>query len=168
MRTTVPILCALLACACSSGANKGASVGVSNLTVGLMRQDRNGEWNVYAPGYKFPLVPNGPCVVAEKTQSCMWYGFEFDYTSSSSNELLMCKAKFNKPTDMVTADRIEKDNTADATFAIPLRDREGHYSQSAHVFRNPDDAPIPWSAEISCKHNDIEVIRFTFTALYEA
>jgi hypothetical protein len=138
MRTSVPILFALLACACSSGANKGASVAVSNLTVGLMRQDRNGEWTVYAPGYEFP------------------------------NELLMCKAKFNKPTDMVTADQIEKNNTADATFAIPLRGREGHYSQSAHVFRNPDDAPTPWSAEISCKHNDIEVIRFTFTALYEA
>ena len=168
MRTTVPILCVLLACACSSGGDEGAGVSISNLTVGLMREGRNGEWSVYSPGYEFPLVPNGPCVVAEKAQSCMWYGFEFDYASSSNDQLLMCEAKFNKPTDMVTTDRIEKNNTADAIFAIPLRGRDGHYSQSAHVFRNPDDAPTPWSAEISCKHNDTEVIRFSFTALYEA
>ena len=168
MRTVLPILSVLILCACSRGADNAANVSVSNLTVGLMREDSNGEWSVYQPGNSFPLVPNGPCVVAEKAQTCMWYGFEFDYASSSTDQILMCHARFNKPTDMVTAERIEKDDTADATFAIPLRGREGHYSQSAYVFRNPDDAPTPWSAEISCKHDNTEVVRFTFTALYEA
>jgi hypothetical protein len=69
---------------------------------------------------------------------------------------------------MVTADRVEINDAADATFAIPLRGRSGHYAQSAHVFRNPDDAPTPWNAEIACEHNKTEVIRFTFTALYAA
>jgi hypothetical protein len=98
----------------------------------------------------------------------MWYGFEFDYASSEIDQVLMCGARFNKPTDMVTPDRIESTDTADATFEIPLRGREGHYSQAANVFRNPDDAPTPWRVEISCKHNGNELIRFTFTALYEA
>jgi hypothetical protein len=168
MRNIVPALCALLACACSSGGTEVAQVTVSGLNVGLMREDSDGEWRVYLPGDSFPLVPNGPCVVAEKVQTCMWYGFEFDFSSNVPDQLLMCEARFNKPTDMVTADRIESTDVADATFTIPLRGRKGHYSQAAHVFRNPDDAPTPWSAAISCKHNAKELIRFTFTALYEA
>lgn len=168
MRTVLLMLSVLILCACSRGAGNGANVSVANLKVGLMRENSNGEWSVYQPGYSFPLVPNGPCVVAEKTQTCMWYGFEFDYISSADDQILMCQARFNKPTDMVSAERIEKKDSAEASFAIPLRGREGHYSQSAYVFRNPDDAPTPWSAEISCKHNDTEVVRFTFTALYGA
>lgn len=164
----MPILCALPACACSGGGSEIVHVEVSDLTVGLMREDSDGEWRIYLPGRTFPLVPNGPCVVAERAQTCMWYGFEFDYSASAPNQVLLCEARFNKPTDMVAVDRIESTDVADATFAIPLQDLNGHYSQAAHVFRNPDDAPIPWSAEISCKHNSKELIRFTFTALYEA
>jgi hypothetical protein len=98
----------------------------------------------------------------------MWYGFEFDYTTSSAQEILMCRAKFNKPTDMVTADRVETKDSSDATFAIPLLERVGHYAQSANVFRNPDDTPEPWGVEITCNHNAQEVIHFVFTAVHEA
>jgi hypothetical protein len=132
-----------------------------------MREEGDEEWRIYSPGKTFPLVPNGPCVVAGKAQTCMWYGFEFDYSSSAPDQVLVCEARFNKPTDMVAADRIESTDVADATFEIPLKGRNGHYSQAAHVFRNPDDAPTPWSAAILCKHNTEELFNFTFTALYE-
>jgi len=158
----------VLVSACSRREVPPATVGVTNLVVGLMRQDDRGEWRVYSPGSRFPLVPNGSCTVAKKQQTCMWYGFEFDYTTSTAEEILMCRAKFNKPTDMVTAEKMETPDTHDATFAIPLLELAGHYAQSANVFRNPDDSPAPWTVEISCKHNAQEVIHFNFTALHES
>jgi hypothetical protein len=168
MRNLLSVLFASLTCGCSAGGDDIAQVKVAGLSVGLMREHSDGEWRIYSPGNSFPLVPNGPCVVAGKAQTCMWYGFEFDYASNIPDQVLTCEARFNKPTDMVTADRIESTDTADATFSIPLRGLKGHYSQAAHVFRNPDDAPTAWIAAIACKHNAKEVIRVTFTALYEA
>jgi hypothetical protein len=98
----------------------------------------------------------------------MWYGFEFDYTSSTAEEILMCRAKFNKPTDLMTAEKLEAADSDDATFAIPLFEHVGHYAQSANVYRKPDDTSAPWTVEISCMHNTQEVIHFSFTALHEA
>ncbi len=102
----------------------------------------------------------------------------FQPTSQSSPRSLCAAAELHRQAadrgqahvsgGVACGDRIESTDVADATFTIPLRGRKGHYSQPAHVFRNPDDAPTPWSADISCKHNAKELIRFTFTALYEA
>ena len=78
VRNLVAILATLCVCACS-GKSEPAPVSVSNLTIGLMRKGDDGEWRVYSPGNTFPLIPNGPCVVAEKERTCMWYGFEFEF-----------------------------------------------------------------------------------------
>lgn len=168
MKNIALSICMLLCCACSKDASDPPALRISDLSIGLMREVSQGEWRIYSPGDTFPLVPNGPCVVAEKAQNCMWYGFEFDYASNSAGQVLLCEAKFNKPTDMVNASRVESSDEADAKFEIELPRKEGHYSQSAYVFRNPDDAPTPWSADVSCNHNGKELIRFTFTALYVA
>jgi hypothetical protein len=168
MRYFVLLLIVISSAACSRNEEASATVRVSNLNIGLMRQDGAGKWRIYSPGNRFPLISNGPCVVAKKPQTCMWYGFEFDYTTSTAREILMCRAKFNKPTDMITAEKVEAPDADDATFAIPLLEHAGHYAQSANVFPKPDDTSAPWTVDISCKHNAREVIHFTFTALHEA
>jgi hypothetical protein len=166
LTSRIALLAGLMATGCSRSA-PDAPVSISNLTVGLMRQESNGEWHVYSRGHTFRLVPNGECEVARKTQPCMTYGFEFDYRSQSSDPVLRCEARFNKPTDMFSSEKVESNDVADAQFILPLTGREGHYSQVASVFRQPGDSLDPWRVAIACRHETRELIRFTFTALHE-
>ena len=153
--------------ACTRGGEDARDVAVSNIRVGLMREGTDGSWRIYSQGNTFPLRPNGSCDVEGKTQECMWYGVEFDYTPAAAKLTLQCTATFNKPTDIFDPVEESVPKTDTTTFEIPLEGSNGHMAMPAAVFRQPDDTPAPWKADIKCGHGGRELLQYTFTALYE-
>ena len=168
MEIRVLILIVLSLTGCARTEESSAPVSISNLRVGLMRETADGSWHIYSPGNRFPLKPNGQCEANGKSQECMWYGIEFDYSPASSRLVLQCTAAFNKRTDVFDPER-ESAPKADATsFEIPLEGSNGEMSMPAAVFRQPDDTPAPWTVEVTCGHDGKELLRYAFTALHEA
>ena len=166
MRTRITLPVFMLVFAGAHADTRKSDLSVSNLTVGLMREDTDGSWHVYSRGETFPLKPNGICGIAEKSHECMWYGVEFDYSPASAKATLACTASFNKKTDVEHPDRPDASRSQTTTFEAPLEGK-GHMSLPLAVYPKPDDTPAPWTVEVACAHGGKEVLRYTFTALHE-
>jgi len=135
--------------------------------VGLMRQTTDDAWHVYARGNSFTLEPNGSCAVEGRSQPCMWYGIEFDYSPSSARTRLVCTERFSKQTDVVSPDRSDTSKSETASYEVRLKG-DGHVALPSAVFREPNDSPAPWKADVVCSHEGRELLRYTFTALHES
>ena len=144
-----------------------AEVSVSNIRVGLMHVDADGHWRIYSPGNTFPLKPNGQCEVAGKLRGCMWYGIEFDYTPPSATLTLNCTSRFKKQTELADPEREDAVKVESTSFDALIDGSDGKMAMPAAVFRLPDDTEAPWTVEVVCGHQGRELLRYTFTALYE-
>jgi hypothetical protein len=167
MKIRVLILLAIAFCGCVRADEGDADVSVSNIRVGLMHVDTDGQWRIYSVGNTFPLKPNGHCEVEGKIRECMWYGIEFDYTPPSATLTLNCTSGYNKQTDVFDPEREGWVKVETSSFEVSIDGSNGMMAMPAAVFSLPDDTQAPWTVEVVCGHDGQELLRYTFTALHE-
>ena len=161
MKHTWLVLLLVLVNACTSISTPESAVRISNVSQGLARIESSGEWKIYAEGSNFTLQVNGNCVADGKTKPCMWFAVAFDYAADADITILMCKATFSEPTDVVNPKGVITLKAREDTSAVELRGRTGRAFWQGYSI--PDGDTKPNTTSVTCEHNGKSVLSYTFT-----
>ncbi|WP_375205150.1 hypothetical protein [Hyphococcus sp.] len=113
------------------------------------------------------ITGQGRCSYDGIKRPCTWFGFEFDYSGATANDVLSCVVATNEAVNYGTPDSADARALKSYEYELPLEDKNGH------IF-NPQYAILQYLSENTaimdektvCSVDDQQVIQFEFRFVY--
>lgn len=151
-----------------------AAIEVQNVRSGLVCPDPDNtkfesqfESRICFETEKILITGQGDCIYDGEPQHCTWYGYEFDYTNATSEDLVSCVITSSEGQNIGNPHEVTVPDARHYEYSYSLNPGNGHYFHPEYaVFSYSDDLGFSIEEELACSANGTELFRIKREFVY--